>query len=193
MEKRMIGEYTVINSMLIGHKEIAIGENSSATKGERYMCCFIEEVAIFERYEGVLASDDYAEIARIFGERIATAAEEVLSEMARAAEAIGTNEELLQSDCTPVTWEDSIENKIVVIDGNTLRPEFRHASMQIMLCTGGFGAQASARGRTCNCISLYDGRQVSYYRSAILGVIDSTQLPDWAKRGLQKAQEKVNL
>lgn len=59
----------------------------------------------------------------------------------------------------------------------------------VMLCTGGFGAQANARGRTCYCISLFDGRQTSYYRSDVLGVIEPEKLPEWAKEGLAKANE----
>ena len=60
---------------------------------------------------------------------------------------------------------------------------------KLMLCTGGFGAQANARGRTCYCISLFDGRQTSYYRSDVLGVIEPEKLPEWAKEGLAKANE----
>lgn len=58
-----------------------------------------------------------------------------------------------------------------------------------MLCTGGFGSQPNARGRTCYCISLYDGKQTSYYRSDVLGVIETDRLPQWAKEGLVKANE----
>ena len=38
-DKRMIGDYTVLNSMYVGHKEIAICENQKAAKDERYLCC----------------------------------------------------------------------------------------------------------------------------------------------------------
>ena len=72
------------------------------------------------------------------------------------------NEELTTNSCKPISYEDSIENKVVVGKGSILRPEFRHANHQLMLCTGGFGAQANARGRTCYCISLYDGRKTSF-------------------------------
>ena len=188
-DKRMIGDYTVLNSMYVGHKEIAICENSKAPKDERYLCCYIENVAIFERYTEALVSDDFAEIAQVYGERIASAAEEIIKETEKANEQIGANTEFMDSDCTPVTWEDSIENKVVVIKGNILRPEFRHANHQLMLCPGGFGAQANARGRTCYCISLFDGRQTSYYRSDVLGVIELEKLPEWAKEGLAKANE----
>lgn len=131
-DKRMIGDYTVLNSMYVGHKEIAICENQKAAKDERYLCCYIENVIVFERYTEALVSDDFAEIAQVFGERIASAAEEIIKETEKANEQVGANAELTASDCTPVTWEDSIENKVIAIKGNTLRPEFRHASHQLM-------------------------------------------------------------
>ena len=140
-DKRMIGDYTVLNSMYVGHKEIAICENPKADKGERYLCCYIESVVVFERYTEALVSDDFAEIAKVFGERISSAAEEIIKETEKANEQIGENTEIMQDKCAPITWEDSIENKVVVIKGNILRPEFRHASHQLMLCTGGFGSQ----------------------------------------------------
>lgn len=188
-DKRMIGDYAVLNSMYVGHKEIAICENPKADKGERYLCCNIESIVVFERYTEALVSDDFAEIAKVFGERIASAAEEIIKETEKANEQIGENTEIMQDKCVPITWEDSIENKVVVIKGNILRPEFRHASHQLMLCTGGFGSQPNARGRTCHCISLYDGRQTSYYRSDVLGVIEPEKLPEWAQKGLEKAKE----
>lgn len=123
-DKRMIGDYTVLNSMYVGHKEIAICENQKAAKDERYLCCYIESVIVFERYTEALVSDDFAEIAQVFGERIASAAEEIIKETEKANEQVGANAELTASDCAPVTWEDSIENKVIAIKGNTLRPEF---------------------------------------------------------------------
>ena len=187
-EKRMIGDYSVLNTMCVGHREIVICEDPKATANERYLCCYVENNSIFERYTDGMVSDDYAEIAKLFGERITAAAVEILKECEREAEQVGDNPELVQSDCEPVSWEDSIENKVVVIKGDILRPEFRRATRQLMLCSGGFGAQANARGRTCFCISLFDGRQTSYYRSDILGVIAPEKLPQWAQTGLETAR-----
>ena len=48
-ETRKIGDYSVKCSIYIGHKDIALGENPNADKDERYMCCFVETNAIFER------------------------------------------------------------------------------------------------------------------------------------------------
>ena len=46
-EKRMVGDYTVINSMYIGHREIILGENPKAASGERYVCCYAERVMFY--------------------------------------------------------------------------------------------------------------------------------------------------
>ena len=58
-----------------------------------------------------------------------------------------------------------------------------------MLCTGGFGSQPNPRGRTCYCINLYTGERTSFYRSDVLGTIEPSNLPEWAKAGLEKAKE----
>jgi hypothetical protein len=188
-EKRMVGDYTVLNSMFIGHKEIILGENSKAEKGERYLCCYAERVLVFEQYHEAVVSDDFAEIVKLYGERMALAADEIMKETEKTAAKIGLNDEITVNDCKPVSPEECIEDKVIVIRGNVLRPEFRHASHQLMLCTGGFGAQKNARGRTCYCISLYSGKQTSFYRGDVLGVMDKRSLPEWAKIGLENALE----
>lgn len=188
-EKRMVGDYTVLNSMYIGHKEILLCENTQAEKGERYLCCYAERVLIYERYPEAVASDDFAEIVKIYGERMTQAADEIMREAEMVISEIGMDDEITEKDCKPISADDAIEDKVIVIRGNVLRPEFRHASHQLMLCTGGVGAQKNARGRTCYCISLYGGKQTSFYRGDVLGVIDKRTLPQWAKDGLQKAQE----
>ena len=188
-EKRMVGDYTVLNSMYIGHKEILLCENTKAEKGERYLCCYAERVLFYERYPEAVASDDFAEIVKIYGERMTQAADEIMREAEIVISEIGMDDEITEKDCKPISADDAIEDKVIVIRGNVLRPEFRHASHQLMLCTGGFGAQKNARGRTCYCTSLYGGQQTSFYRGDVLGVIDKRTLPQWAKDGLQKAQE----
>ena len=188
-EKRMVGDYTVINSMYIGHREIILGENPKAASGERYVCCYAERVMFYEQYLEAQVSDDFAEIVKLYGERVTQAADEIMKETEKVTSEIGMNDEITAKDCKPISQDDAIEDKVIVIRGNVLRPEFRHASHQLMLCTGGFGAQKNARGRTCYCISLYSGKQTSFYRGDVLGVMDKRALPEWAKIGLQNALE----
>ena len=156
-EKRMVGDYTVINSMYIGHREIILGENQKAASGERYVCCYAERVMFYEQYLEAQVSDDFAEIVKLYGERVTQAADEIMKETEKVTSEIGMNDEITAKDCKLISHDDAIEDKVIVIRGNVLRPEFRHASHQLMLCTGGFGAQKNARGRTCYCISLYSG------------------------------------
>ena len=182
--KRTVGDYSVINSMYIGHRDIVLCENTAAKQGEKYLCCYVENVAVFERYLETLVSDDFAEIVKVFGERISEAAEEIRKETEQA------NKEITAKKCKAISYDESINGKVVVINGAHLRPEFRHASRQLMLCTGGFGSDPHSRGRTCFCTCLYDGRQTSYYRSDILGIIEPEDLPEWAQKGLQEAREK---
>ena len=188
-DQRMIGDYVVLNSLKIGLKEIVIGENINALLGERYLCCFAENQTVFEYYEDAVVSDNYSEIVKVFGERIKDSAAEVLKEQELAEKAIGDDSELFMDKCDSIRPDDCIQNKVIVINGEVLRPEYRRASMQLMLCTGGFGSQPNARGRTCYCISLYDGKKTCFYRSDALGTIESEKLPEWAKAGLERAKE----
>ena len=188
-EKRKIGDYLILNSLKVGYKEIVIGEDINAFEGQRYLCCFVEHNAIFEHYDDAIVSDNYAEIVKEFGERTCSAAVEILNKQEQAEKTIGDDRELFIDDCDRVKPEDCIENKVLVINGDYLRPEFRRASRQLVLCTGGFGAQPNPRGRSCYCINLYDGKKACYYRSDVLGTVEPENLPDWAKTGLERAKE----
>lgn len=110
-EVKKIGDYSVKYSMYIGHKDIALGENPGADKNERYMCCFVETNAIFERYSGVLVSDDFAEIAKVFGQRVADAAEEIIQENERADQELGMNEELTTESCKSISYPEASEHR----------------------------------------------------------------------------------
>ncbi len=182
-----VGDYNVLNTIRVGHKEIVLGENPKAEKGERFLCCYVEQAAIWNVYQDGMVSDDFAEIAKLFGERVTQAADEIMKENEHIKSQIGDDGEIKKDRCEPLSEQGDLEGKVIVIRGDVLRPEFRHASRQLLLCTGGNGAQPMARGRTCFCSYLYNGRQTSFYRSDVLGVIRPDALPEWAKAGLEKA------
>lgn len=79
-EKRMVGDYIVLKSVYVGHKEIAICENPQAASDKRYLCCYIENMTVFGCYTEVYISDDFAEITKVFEERISAEAEEIIKE-----------------------------------------------------------------------------------------------------------------
>lgn len=103
-------------------------------------------------------------------------------------EFIGDGELIFTADkCEPLTEEVNLNGKIVVIDSDVFSPEYQLATHQLMLCTGGFGAQPNARGRSCFCTSLYDGHDTKFYRQDIIGILAAEDLPEWAKSGYDKA------
>ena len=69
-EKRMAGNYEVTTAFEIGTKEIIIGEDKTAASDERFVVANYENNGIFERYVDALVGGDYAEIVKIFAERV---------------------------------------------------------------------------------------------------------------------------
>ena len=72
----MAGDYEIIQSMMIGDKEIVLGENPNDTSGLPYMCAFCEDNGIVVRFYDAVGGDDFCEIAQEYGQRIAKQAEE---------------------------------------------------------------------------------------------------------------------
>ena len=128
-EKRMVGSYEVIACQRIGGEEIIVGEDKNAAPSERYLCCYAEQNDIFERYSSALASDGYAEIFEIYGQRIASAAKEVIERIDKEKEFIGDGELIFTADkCEPITEEVNLNGKIVVIDSDVFSPEYQLAT-----------------------------------------------------------------
>lgn len=190
MECRKIGDYTILTSFHIGVHEIALCENKNAPKDEVYLCGNIENNGVFERLTDCLASESFADVASCYGERIAEKAEETQKEIETREKRLGVDEELTSEDCRSITHEDSLKGKIIVIRGEALRPEFRRASYQLMYCTGGFGAQPNARGRSCFGINLYDGSKTDCRRDEVLGILPEDRLCEWEKDNLEKVKCK---
>ena len=82
-EKRMAGDYKIIQAIVIGDKEIVIGENQADTNGQKYMTAVGEWNDLFEFYDQVLVSDDYPEIVGYFGQRVAEQAKKTRDELFR--------------------------------------------------------------------------------------------------------------
>ena len=191
-EERIIGGYTILECFSIGKYQIVLCENKSAPKDERYLCGYLESNALTETITDCLVSDTYADVALSAGERIVKAADETLKVVEEIRDNIGDDSEIMISDCEPIMINDCLENKVVVLSGDLLRPDFKNAAYQLLLCEGGFGAQAKARGRSCGCTRLYDKRSISCNRGDLIGILPSEKLPEWAKKALIEIKEKKN-
>lgn len=192
--KRMAGPYEITHAIHIGDRKIVLGENPADTDGTPYMCSYCESSDFFARYYDSVGGEDYAEIVGIFGERIKEQAERTQEKLRQ--ERLDGEQSILvtEKDCTLITSEDDLNNQVVVIRADVLRPEYRSARYQLRLCTGGFGASPHSRGSACYCKDLVTGKDSRFERRDILGVMEPDELPQWVYDGLdglRQAERKL--
>ena len=87
---------------------------------------------MYEKYTDGLVSDGYAEIMKVFAERVAEAASEIIAEIDKEESVVGNNAEIKKDECEPFAYEDDLTGKVVVIRGDVFRPEFRRAACQVI-------------------------------------------------------------
>ena len=184
-EKRMAGDYVIIHALHIGDREIVLGENPASKGDDRYMCAFCESNSLLASYTEVMVSKDYPELVRLFGERVAEQAEKTRIDLNGPKIQGIPNAPITAEGCEVISYQDDLAGKIVVIKPEILRPEYRRATSQLQLCTGGFGASPNSRGTACYCTQLYSGKTSCFQRSDILGTIAPEKLPEWAKHYLE--------
>ena len=189
IEKRMAGPYEIIHAMHIGNREIVIGERNEAPTGERFMCAFCTQNEIFAQYNQVMISDTYAEIVKLYGDRIVAQAEKTIAETEKHGLTPDDNRIYTNIDCEPIGEQD-LNGKVVVIRSDVLHREYQDALHQIRICTGGFGANPNARGRACYCRNLLNGQEEKFYRSDILGILPSEKQPEWVQKGVEQYHKK---
>lgn len=187
-EKRMAGDYVIIHALHIGDREIVLGENPAVVGDEQYMCAFCQNNGLVANYTEVMVSDDYAELAKLFGERVAEQAEKTRIALNGPKLQGIPDAPITAEGCEVVGHQHDLRGKIVVIKPEVLRPEYRRATCQLHLCNGGFGASPNSRGSACSCTELYSGKTSRFERSDILGVIAPEKLPKWAKHYLDIRQ-----
>ena len=184
-EKRMAGDYVIIHAFHIGDREIVLGENPASKGNDRYMCAFCQNNGLMAGYTEMMVSKDYPELARLFGERVAEQAEKTRIDLNGPKIQGIPNAPITADGCEVIGCQHNLQGKIVVIKQEVLRPEYRRATSQLQLCTGGFGASPNSRGTACFCTQLYSGKSSYFERSDILGVIAPENLPKWAKHYLE--------
>ena len=185
----MAGDYEIIQSMMIGDKEIVLGENPKDTGGLPYMCAFCEDNGIVARFYDAVGGDDFCEIAQEYGQRIAKQAEETRQALLNERAGLDGNSIITAAQCEGISSKDDLHGKIIVIKPEALRREYRAATHQLKLCTGGFGASPNSRGSACFCINLRTGKESRFERRDVLGTMEPDKLPQWARDGLTAIQQ----
>jgi len=100
---------------------------------------------------------------------------------------------LKTSDCIHGSDKLDYEGQIVAIKAGVLSPEFRSASYQLHVATGGFGCSPTASGRAVYCTNIYDGSKTRFDRADIAGVVIPESIPAWAKDKIAQLQGKPSV
>lgn len=186
MQKETIGDYKVLAVVHVGEKEVVIGEKGQNDDGLRFMCGYMERTDIFNLCNECVYSDDYIEIAHLFGSRIKEAAELFQNKDKELGIPVTV---ITEKDCIPDHYSHDIIGKVIAIDPKVLKPEFQRADKQLYLVTGGFGASANSRGSAVFCTNLLTGKNTRYERMDVMGEVKPECMPEWAKRKLETMNE----
>ena len=189
-EKRIVGDYEIIHAVQIGDREVVVGEKPGDSDGDRYMCSLCESNGLMALHSDVYASDHYPEIMELFGQRISEQAHRVCMELNKPKAQGIPNAALTDRDCTPISGADDLMGKVIVIRADALRREYRVATHQVKLCTGGFGASPNSRGSAIFCTDLYSGEHSRFERQDVLGIMHPEQMPKWVRHHLAVRQQE---
>ena len=185
-EKRMVDTFEIKYAIHVGDREIIFAVDDTKIDYPYMVCsCTWDNPFGGEEYSNAAASADYLEMMAEFTSRVTAQLEAVKAERDKITVPL----QIFTLDhCIPNDYGGSIENKVVVIRAECLRPEYRTADKLLMLATGGFGTHANSRGRAVYTMNLYSGKESRWNREDILGMVKPECMPDWAKERLKQIQ-----
>ncbi len=186
-EKRIIGSYEVTQSIHIGKKEVVFGINEKEEYPFLVCDCTYDNPLSAEWVRDAVGSDDYLEAMQIFTDRVQEQISLVRAEHGRFAFDMTP---FTMDDCIPDDRDNSIVGKVVVINAEVNRYEYRHSAYQLVLVDGGHGA-TGGRGQAVFGTSLADGRHARWERCDVLGEIRPEKMPQWAEEALAKIQKQL--
>ena len=106
--------------------------------------------------------DNFAEMTKLFGERIQQQAGKVLAEQEKATVPLTP---LNADDCFPNSYAECIEGKIVAVKTSALAPEYRTANHQLVYVTMAHRqtpAEMPAFVSTCILAGIFDGNGMTF-------------------------------
>ena len=183
-EKRMVDTYEIRHSIHIGDKEILFGADDTKIDYTYIVCdCTWDNPLGSVQHFNAVSGADYLEMMTEFTDRVKGQIEAVKYERDKMSIPL---EPFTLGHCIPNAYGESIENKVVAIRPERLRPEYRTAANQLVLVIGGFGAYANSRGRAVYTVNLYSGEESRWNREDIMGTLKPEHMPDWAKGRLEQ-------
>lgn len=183
---RVVGGYEIRNSVFIGDKELLLGVNMNDSDGKFYMTCYAERNFILEVYKNAVVSDNFLEIADIFSDRLKRQVRNTIE----AQDKICNDRKMITSEmCKTDIFSENLIGKILVVNTDALRPEYRTDINQIIFCKGGNGASPNGHGMSIYADYLATGIKTQFDRSDILGELKPEHYPEWAEKRIAVTNE----
>ena len=185
-EKRMLGNYEIVNSIYIGDKEVVFGVD----KADKYpflvsYCDYHNPLGAAWPTESV-GTDNYLEAMELFTQRVQSQIERTKAELSKF---VFDNAVFTKEHCIPDNGMRNIIGKVVVINSEPKRYEYQHPAYQLILADGGNGA-SGGRGQAVFGTCLATGERARWERYDVLGEIKPECMPDWAKEALAKIKQQ---
>ncbi|MNW32602.1 hypothetical protein D3C74_95470 [compost metagenome] len=182
----MVKEYEVVQAIVIGKVEVILAVNEQH-QDKPYLVCYCTRGNLInmEQYYGAEQGSDYLKAVQDFTERIQ---DEVASLQQERAKLPLDMPVLTANECHALTSEANLENELLAIRPERLRPEYRAAHHQLIVAIGGFGMSPHSKGRAVYARSVYSGKNQRWNRDDILGSVKPEHIPRWAQQRLEQQQ-----
>lgn len=127
-EKRMVDTYEIKHAIYVGDKEILFGVDDRKIDSPYMVCsCIWDNPLGIDHYFNAVGSADYLEMMSEFTDRVTAQLEALKEECAKITVPF---KPFTLEHCFPNDSGQSLENKVVGIRPECLRPEYRTADKQ---------------------------------------------------------------
>lgn len=187
-EKRLINGYEIFQSIVVGHNEIVLGRDEQGDKEHKYLCAYCRDEFPLVELSECLGGNDYIDAIETFTSRVS---EEVRAFKKERSQITVPVDMVGREQCTPI-HDQNISGKILVVNAEVLRPEFRTADKQIVLAVDGFGTEPNSLGTAVFCRNIYAGTTLRYARYEFLGELKKECTPQWVEERASIIQRSLS-
>lgn len=187
---RVAGDYTIRHAILLGDKEVVLGENKTPTEETpAFMVSYAEtfyELGL-SQYSDSMVGNDYLQVMRLFLERV----EGQIQGIEKERDELGIPLERFSDEhIVPGSQGNSFKDKLLVVRAEVLRPEYQNTAHQLVLAESGNGCSPTAQGSAVFTTTIATGKHQRFERRDFLGELKPELVPEWAKKAVKRHRLK---
>ena len=188
MEKEMIQNYAVENSVNVGGKRFLFCISTDENEPHPYMKCRERRETFLAHYENAIAGNDYLEVMKLYVKDISDAIAELENE--RLALGVENADCLKPEELIPIGEDDDIRGKVVALHERELIDGCKDIINQLYQIESGYGAINGHHQKSCTAWSLKTGKKFKVYRYEIAGIVPEDKIPEFAKKAIEQIKKE---